>query len=211
MVRKGELRPYPLIIQILVLVVMTLVEAMLVLIGPFSLPLIGPVALLIPVFVMIGLWLGPWGVLAGYFGWFLAGIAGAGLHALNPEGVLMAVIAAFEGLWLISIPSVVVALADADLSLPRPGDLAVLMTGFILSFCVLLFWIYFTGILTETLKGGVVSAGYLGSPFAVASAAFYTNLVPFFLPVLIITPILLRICTPRIRYTMLYLRAQPGE
>jgi hypothetical protein len=206
MARVAERRPYPLFIYFLVLLMMIVVEAVLVSIGLVSLPFIGPLALTIPFFIVIGLWLGSWGLLAGYIGWFLARLVTSGLAMTDPQVIILAILSAFQGLWLIAAPSAAISLANADLGISRASDLMVFVIGAILADIMFLVWAYLSELLSAIIMSGTIPTPLLVDPVGVIESVAYAQLIPLFLTILIITPILLKILTPRVRYTILYLR-----
>lgn len=201
-----ERRPYPLFIYGLVLVIIMAVEAVLVIIGAVSLPIIGAVMVLLPVYLIVALWLGSWGLIAGFFGWFLARIAMAGFAIPDSQVVLLALLSAFQGLVLIAVPMAVLSFAGADLDMARARDVVVLCTGLVLAYVFYIIWTYLSGILAAIIISGTIPPAYLSDPAALILHMAGENFLTVFIPLFILTPVLLRVLTPYARHTILYLR-----
>nr|WP_319377071.1 hypothetical protein [uncultured Methanoregula sp.] len=143
--------------------------------------------------ILFTLWFGAYGAIAAYVGTFVgSGLLSSGGLSNHPE---VAVYWAIAGLLQVLIPLVAIRSLDADLSLENLRDINILVVfGVLLNNIIGAAWCAWTLGL-----GNIITPDKIGS-------VFMTALIGNIIVTILIVPIALRVLTPKIRRSRLFVK-----
>jgi hypothetical protein len=185
---------YSFVILTLILIVINVILARISVSGPLqSYTGVSSFYIAVAFMIVFGLWFGGYGVVAAYLGTLIgSGLLAGGTPQMPPD---VALYWALAGLFQVLIPLVVFRALDVNVGIESKRDLfQLILFGVIINNIVGAFW----GAGTLAL-GGVIKSTEFGG-------VFWTWLVGNIIVTIILVPILLRLFTPGISRSKLFVR-----